>query len=135
MIIDDSVSIKGTAAGTSAKTFTTADCIDRAAAGSCLCAFPTFVCYMTTAAVIATGTGNDGSFTIQTCDTENGTYRDVMTVYIPNGKIGGTGVVAKLDLPVENLDRYIKFRLDLRSNPTTAGAFDVLVVPGAARDK
>lgn len=133
MIIDDSVSIKGTATATTAKTFTTADCIDRTAAGSCLCAFPTFVCYATKASTLDEGTGNDGSFTITTCDTETGTYRDVMTVYIPNGEGGKVGKIAQLDLPVENLDRYIKFRLDLRSNPTAAGSFDVLVVPGAAR--
>ena len=132
MIIDNSVTIKGTAVSTSVKTATTADCIDRNAAGSCLCAFPTFVCYLDKDPAIATGTGNDGSLTITTCDTSDGTYRDVMTVYIPNGGVK-RGKVAQLDLPVENLDRYIKFRLDLRSAPTVAVNFDVITVPGAAR--
>ena len=131
MIIDDSVTMAGNAIGTNQKVVTT-NCIDRNAAGTCLCGFPTFVCYLT-AAIPSFADG--GSFSILTCDTEGGTYEPVITVRIPKGSLadGKVGKIAQLDLPKENVKRYIKFQLDLDKAPTTGGSFDVFVVPNAAR--
>lgn len=135
MIIDDSIVLKNNAIGTS-KAVTTENRIDKTAAGTCLDGFPTFVCYLTNAITLAdaasyTGTG---SLTLTTCDTETGTYKDVMTVYIPNEKLANSAVgkIAQIDMPKENVKRYIKFRLDLSVAPATGGSFDILPVSGAA---
>lgn len=130
MIIDDSITIKGNAIGTS-QAVTTADCIDRRAAGTCLCGFPTFACYLTQPIPNYAG---KGSLTLCTCDTPDGAYEDVKTVHIPTGTFAGgkVGKVAQIDMPKEGVKRYVKFRLDLSAAPTTGGVFEILAVPGAA---
>lgn len=131
MILDDSVTMKGNTIGTNQKVLTT-DCIDRNAAGTCLCGYPVFICQLTKA-IPSYAAG--GSFSIMTCDTEGGTYEAVMTVRIPKGTLadGKVGKIAQLDMPPEGVKRYIKFQLDLDSAPTTGGSFDVIIAPNAAR--
>lgn len=137
MIIDDSICIKGTTIGTKTA-IPTADCIDKTAAGTCLDGFPTFACYLTAPITLASSASYDGtgSLTLTTCDTEDGTYKDVVTVYIPDGVLanGKVGKIAQIDMPKENVKRFIKFRLDLSKAPdaSSKGAFDILPVPGAA---
>lgn len=137
MIIDDSICIKGTTIGTS-KAVTTADCIDKTAAGTCLDGFPTFVCHLTAPITLASAASYDGtgSLTLTTCDTDDGSYVDVVTVYIGNDKLanGRVGKIAQIDMPKENVKRFIKFRLDLSKAPdaSSTGAFDIIPVPGAA---
>ena len=58
------------------------------------------------------------------------------TVYIGNDKLanGRVGKIAQIDMPKENVKRFIKFRLDLSKAPdaSSTGAFDIIPVPGAA---
>lgn len=132
MIIDDSVTLKNNAIGTNQKVLTT-DAIDRNAAGTCLCGYPTFVCYLTAAIPSYTG---GGSFSIMTAEEDTDSkYEAVLTVRIPTGSLadGKVGKIAQLDMPKENVKRYIRFQLDLDTAPTTGGNFEVLVVPNAAR--
>lgn len=134
MIIDDSITLKGNALPeTAAAATVTTDCIDRVAAGTCMTHKPTFVCYVvpkTTAPAITAGTV--ATFTLLTCDTENGSYTPVTAVYSTVNKTAG--VIAKLDLPVEGVKRFIKFSLSFNANVTANdGTFEVLTVPGTER--